>query len=168
MDVVMTPWLHFTGGDPFYFKSLTPSSHGAIAAACIVLVVISIFDRWLFAMKNVLDVHWARSAIALRSSAKAEPAPNPPATPEKEAEATTTQSRHLLRKGRASASLPFVASHDLPRGAIFAFQALLTYVLMLAVMTFQAAYIISIVVGLGIGEVLFGRMATAGVHLGLH
>lgn len=30
--------------------------------------------------------------------------------------------------------------------------------------TFQAAYIISIVVGLGIGEVLFGRMGSARGH----
>jgi copper transporter 1 len=32
---------------------------------------------------------------------------------------------------------------------------------MLAVMTFQAAYIISIVIGLGLGEILFGRIASA-------
>ena len=29
---------------------------------------------------------------------------------------------------------PFIASHDLPRGALYAFQALLSYVLMLSVM----------------------------------
>jgi len=55
---------------------------------------------------------------------------------------------------------PFIAAHDIPRGAIHALQALLGYTLMLAVMTFQAAYLISIIIGLGLGEVLFGRMGS--------
>ena len=82
---------------------------------------------------------------------------------------------------------PFIPSHDFTRGILFAFQALLQYLLMLAVMwvifrfkmilritsracadnlhrTFQAAYFISIVGGLGIGEMLFGRMGSAHVH----
>ena len=79
---------------------------------------------------------------------------------------------------------PFIWTHDLARGAFFAFQALLAYLLMLAVMwvgsplapstlsdsrgphrTFQAAYIITIILGLGIGEVLFGRFGSAGSHV---
>ena len=63
MMVMMTPWLHFTGGDNFFFKSLHPSSHGAIAAACIVLVVISIFERWVSAVRNVLYAHWQRRYV---------------------------------------------------------------------------------------------------------
>lgn len=35
---------------------------------------------------------------------------------------------------------PFIASHDLPRGAIFAFQSLLAYALMLAVMWVLACF----------------------------
>jgi len=60
---------------------------------------------------------------------------------------------------------PFIAAHDIPRGAIHALQALLGYALMLAVMTFQAAYLISVIIGLGLGEVMFGRM---GSGLGTH
>lgn len=41
----------------------------------------------------------------------------------------------LIRGGRVSRlSPPFIASHDVPRGIAFAFQALLGYALMLAVM----------------------------------
>lgn len=48
---------------------------------------------------------------------------------------TPLEHTSLLRSGRVSRiSPPFVASHDLPRGAMFAFQALLAYLLMLAVM----------------------------------
>jgi len=51
---------------------------------------------------------------------------------------------------------PFTPAQNIPRGAIHALQALLGYFLMLAVMTFQAGYLISVVIGLGLGEILFG------------
>lgn len=48
---------------------------------------------------------------------------------------TSSEQRSLMRNGRVSRlSTPFIASHDIPRGAIFALQALLAYLLMLAVM----------------------------------
>ncbi|KAH9937480.1 uncharacterized protein B0H18DRAFT_1113309 [Fomitopsis serialis] len=45
-DMMMVPYLHFTGGDNLFFKTLTPSSHGAIVGACIVLVAFAICERW--------------------------------------------------------------------------------------------------------------------------
>jgi len=179
----MTPWLHFTGGDNFFFKSLHPSSHGAIAAACVVLVLIAIFERWVSALRGVLEAHWARSLTSFKSAATAKATSQATSATGRTKESSTKESEpvdidvqslqgtpseqhSLLRSGRVSRlSPPFIASHDLPRGAIFAFQALLAYLLMLAVMTFQAAYIISIVAGLGIGEVLFGRMGSARSHI---
>jgi copper transporter 1 len=76
---------------------------------------------------------------------------------------------------------PFIAAHDIPRGAVYALQVLLGYTLMLAIMyalliclfvgcwthyfvicrTFQAAYLISIIIGSGLGEVLFGKIGGA-------
>jgi hypothetical protein len=78
-------------------------------------------------------------------------------------------------------NIPFVIAYDIPRGALFALQVLLGYLLMLAVMylpcaictecrsdnphrTFQAAYIISIIFGLGIGETLFARVGGSRGH----
>ena len=58
--VMMTPWLHFIGGDNLLFKSLHPSSHGAIAGACIVLGLLAIFERWLAGTRAVLETEWAR------------------------------------------------------------------------------------------------------------
>jgi hypothetical protein len=76
--------------------------------------------------------------------------------------------------------LAFQVSRDATRGVLYSLQASLVYAPMLAVMwaaspfplslsiytfpglrTFQAAYIISNIVGLGLGEVLFGRLAYA-------
>jgi solute carrier family 31 (copper transporter), member 1 len=55
---MMIPWLHFAGGDNLLFKSLHPSSRGAIAAACIVLIAIAVFERWVAAMRGSLEAHW--------------------------------------------------------------------------------------------------------------
>ena len=70
---------------------------------------------------------------------------------------------------------PFVASRDLVRGALYALQSLFHYSLMFALMyvghirssrsvlllflcrTFQIAFFLSVVIGVGVGEILFGR-----------
>ncbi|RPD81786.1 hypothetical protein L226DRAFT_541428 [Lentinus tigrinus ALCF2SS1-7] len=154
--VMMVPWLHFTGGDSLIFKSWHPSSHGAIAGACIGLVIFAIFERWVNAMRGVLSVYWRTSSSIskpLKVSAVSDGVEEVNISP-------VPSQRPALRVRRVPRTIPpFLPSHDIPRGALFAFQALLYYVLMLAVMTFQAAYIISIIVGLMIGEVLFGRYA---------
>ena len=64
MMVMMTPWLHFVGGDNLFFKTLTPSSHGAIAGACIVLGLLAILDRYLSALRGIAEVKWAMRLAA--------------------------------------------------------------------------------------------------------
>ena len=64
-SMMMVPWLHFTGGDNLYFKSLRPTSHGAIAGACIVLALLAIFDRWVAAMRGVAQVRWAQRYVVV-------------------------------------------------------------------------------------------------------
>ena len=76
---------------------------------------------------------------------------------------------------------PFILAHELPRGVMYMIQATLTYSLMLTAMfvlpylsippiltlfflprrTFNVVYFLSIIVGLGVGEVVFGRWASA-------
>ncbi|KAI0768497.1 Ctr copper transporter [Trametes elegans] len=148
---MMVPYLHFTGGDHLFFKTWHPSSHGAIAGACIGLVIFAILERWVDAMRALAEDHWRRRHVPHTVVLPRHPHDMPSAPP---------------RKIRSPRTIPpFMASHDIPRGVMYAFQALLMYALMLAVMTFQAAYIISIIVGLGIGEVLFGRIGGAKSHM---
>lgn len=74
---------------------------------------------------------------------------------------------------------PFVASHDILRGIVYAGRSALQFAFMLAIMyvsclpifpntshadmlsslcrTYQVGFILSIIVGLGVGETLFGR-----------
>jgi len=174
MDM-MTPYLHFTGGDNLLFKTWTPSSHGAIAGACIGLVALAIFERWIAAMRGILSAHWRRRAFAFTTplrtsdSGTSTPAQDKKAQEIQEVNINSLSSEYpgpVFSFQRSPRSIePFLLAHDVPRGALYAFQALLAYALMLSVMTFQAAFIISIVLGLGIGEVLFGRMGSTQNHL---
>ncbi|KAA1468598.1 hypothetical protein DENSPDRAFT_476287 [Dentipellis sp. KUC8613] len=178
--VMMTPYLHFTGGDILYFKSLQPTSHGAIAGACLVLVLLSVLERMLSAARGVMQEHWRRSTLSLlagRLSESIDGMTNSDDGEKKDpgveiqeqvlanspAARSTPEGHPTSRRARIIA--PFVASHDITRGALYSLQALLAYALMLAVMTFQAAYVISIVLGLGLGEVLFGRFGTGSFQL---
>ncbi|CCM02199.1 uncharacterized protein FIBRA_04279 [Fibroporia radiculosa] len=166
----MTPYLHFTGGENLLFKTWTPSSHGAIAGACIGLVALAIFERWVSAMRLLLVCHWRQRTLAYMQGALSADSPastsDEKAADIEEVHASSLSDKALHSPFSFKRSLrtiePFIWSHDIPRGALYAFQALLAYALMLAVMTFQAAFIISIILGLGIGEILFGRMAGGG------
>lgn len=60
MDIMMVPYLHFTGGDFLFFKSWSPSSHGAIAGACIGLVALAILERWIHGVRGVFEDVWRR------------------------------------------------------------------------------------------------------------
>ncbi|KAJ6515669.1 CTR copper uptake transporter [Mycena sanguinolenta] len=120
---MMMPYLHFTLGDMLFFKGWVPGSKGALAGACIALFILTLIDRWLAALRPMME---ARKVKKMRLRAP-----------------------------------PFNPAHDVMRGVIHAAQSLLGFVFMLAVMTFQAAYLITLVLGLGIGQMLFGRYGSA-------
>ncbi|WWC72993.1 uncharacterized protein I206_106957 [Kwoniella pini CBS 10737] len=73
--------------------------------------------------------------------------------------------RKTLDPGREGRwSRPFRWGVDLPRGLLQALQVLIHYLLMLVVMTFNIWWIISVVVGSGVGEMMFGRFGSS--HIG--
>lgn len=140
----MMMYLHFTGGDYLFFKGLTPSSGGALAGASLILVLLAVAERALFAGRSLLEARWRQSSLD-----------GPHAKIDPESPSTTTS----LLFG-ASRLPPFTLSRDFIRGVLYGLQAFNSYALMLAVMTFQAAYIIAVVLGLGLGEMAFGRIAS--------
>ncbi|KAI0361853.1 hypothetical protein OH77DRAFT_1391920 [Trametes cingulata] len=170
---MMVPWLHFTSGDNLLFETWQPSSKGAVAGACIGLFLFALFERWINAMRGAAEDYWRRRAALLTKQAachSSSPSPEPKGSADVDEVPVTelpSQSDVPLRtRARAPRTVPpFIPSHDVPRGVLYAFHTLLTYALMLVVMTFQAAFIISIVLGSGIGEVLFGRVGSAQNHL---
>ncbi|KAL4078804.1 Ctr copper transporter family-domain-containing protein [Scleroderma yunnanense] len=142
----MVPYLHFTIGDTLWFLGWVPQSVGAMVGACIGLFLLALLERWLAASRSVMELHWnARANLML-------------------AEKLNTSKRGPFNSLFGRVVPPFYPAHDIPRGVVFAAHALLNYLFMLAVMTFQVGFISALVVGEGVGETLFGRYASS-VHL---
>lgn len=159
--MMMVPYLHFTGGDALFFKSITPSSNGAIAGAAIFLFFFAIAERYVVAMRAVLEVKW-RQRVKDRLAAL-------------EVLSTDDDSNdlkvdHTTRPSMLKSRLvvPFIVSHDVMRGLMYTIQSFFHFALMLAVMTFQAAYIITIIAGLGVGEIIFGRLSSGDLTIHKH
>ncbi|KAL0247906.1 hypothetical protein I308_103984 [Cryptococcus tetragattii IND107] len=73
--------------------------------------------------------------------------------------------RRSLDPGREGRwSRPFRLAVDIPRGLLQALQTFIHYLLMLVVMTFNIWWMISVVIGCGVGEMLFGRFGSS--HVG--
>lgn len=54
----MLPYLHFTKGDILWLTGWVPSSVGAMVGACIGLFLLAMCERWISALRAVMDVHW--------------------------------------------------------------------------------------------------------------
>ncbi|PIL26368.1 transporter [Ganoderma sinense ZZ0214-1] len=151
----MIPYLHFTPGDILWFYGWVPSSKGAMVGTCIGLFLLALVDRWIAAARSVMEVHWSKraqmaQADRLNLSQKS---------------SSTSWPGRIRDVATLRTGLPFIPAHDVSRGIIHGAQALIHFAIMLVIMTFQASFIISIVVGLGVGEALFGRfVAHAGHH----
>lgn len=61
--MVMKPYLHFTSGDPLWFQAWAPATNGAIAGACIGLVLLAMFERMLVGVRGVLEAEWNRRFV---------------------------------------------------------------------------------------------------------
>ncbi|KXN84783.1 Protein P80, partial [Leucoagaricus sp. SymC.cos] len=161
MMVMMTPFFHFIGGDYLLFKAWKPSSGGVIAGTCIGLLFFAIFERWANAISPVLEDHLRQRALRKMPTSSI---PGDMTTISRRTSSDTAETPPVAKKPNSRLPKrsipPFIPSVDIPRGICYAFQRLLGFALMLAVMTYHSGYIISIIVGLGLGEILFGRIAT--------
>lgn len=155
----MTPYLHFTPGDVLWFQGWVPKSPGAMFGACLGLFLLAIVERWIAAIRSLAEAYWRKRAqlIARKELAAASEDSKKPLnslTPARPSAAGIIGSR---------TALPFIPAHDIPRGLLHMGQTAFGFAFMLAVMTSQVGFIFSIILGLGVGEMLFGRYITMGV-----
>ncbi|KAL1759330.1 hypothetical protein FB107DRAFT_205183 [Schizophyllum commune] len=138
----MVPYLHFniSWGDILWFYGWVPKHAGPMFAACLGLFLLGILERWLAMLRVLCEFGWSLPM----------PAAEPPKgqLPSQSAPPTRPRSR-------------FIPSIDLPRGLLQVFQSAIGFAFMLAVMTWQVGFILSICIGLGVGEMLFGRIISA-------
>jgi len=145
----MMPMLHFTPlTDTLWFNGWVPQSRGALAGACIGLFVLALVDRWVSAVRAMMEAHWREAGERVRRAS------------EKGCDDESNKGKKK-KFGMRLRAPPFMPAHDIMRGAMHALQSLFGFAFMLAVMTFQASYIITLILGLGIGEMLFGRYGAA-------
>jgi len=150
----MLPYLHFTPGDTVWFPGWVPSSVGAMVGTCIGVFLLSIMERWMAACLGLAERHWVERAsiLIIESSDDITPLPSPPGSP------TPSSSSSSPEKSKWGLP-PFMPEFDITRGVLFAAHTFLKVLLMLAVMTFQLAFLVSIAIGSGVGETMFGRFS---------
>ena len=51
-------YLHFTPGDILWFEGWVPKSTGAMIGACIGLFLLAMVERWVSAMRGVMEGYW--------------------------------------------------------------------------------------------------------------
>ncbi|KAJ7073233.1 Ctr copper transporter [Mycena belliarum] len=152
--MMMKTYLHFTPGDTIFFKSIVPTSAGAVFGTCLIFFLISVADRYLRAVCRRTERNFVQRAKQLttayyhfNSDAAATTASTDKAPPSVDAPVAVV-----------AAPSRFILSHELTRGGLAGLQSTVHYLLMLVVMTFNAAYIISVILGVVVGEVAFGRL----------
>ncbi|KAH0834214.1 CTR copper uptake transporter [Lanmaoa asiatica] len=150
----MLPYLHFTPGDTVWFPGWVPSSAGAMVGTCVGVALLAMLERWLAACLELAEWHWVERAsiLALEKSDSVSSLPS-------SSESSASSSSPSTRKSKWHRLPPFVPEFDITRGVLFSAQAFIKVLLMLAVMTFQLAFLVSIAIGSGVGETLFGRFS---------
>ncbi|KAG9119686.1 hypothetical protein FRC07_005165 [Ceratobasidium sp. 392] len=166
--MTMTPYFHWLGNaDALYFKSWVPRSAGALVGACIGLFFLAIFERFLAGAKGLVEAWWRRRQAAQLARTLV--------TPDNVSVHSTHSHSKSVEAGSGTAFLmgaappliaPFERAHDSARGAMQAVQSLIGFFLMLSVMTYNGAFLIAVVLGLGVGEVAFARLGRSGAHPG--
>ena len=62
----MITYLHFAPGDNLWFIGWAPRTAGAMVGTCIALFILSVAERWLAAMRGVMEAYW-RTRLATQS-----------------------------------------------------------------------------------------------------
>jgi copper transporter 1 len=155
---------------PLYSKAWTPQTAGQYAGTCIFLIILAITLRAIFTAKSFLDAKALESALKRRYIVVA----GEKGTREAANDAgsmtgilTTNGVQEDVRVVSApvKTTQPWRFSVDLPRAALMTVATGVGYLLMLAVMTFNIGYFLSILAGSFIGELALGRFNQANMSM---
>ncbi|CAE6337223.1 unnamed protein product [Rhizoctonia solani] len=162
--MMMTPYFHWmASADALYFKSWVPRTPGALAGACIGLFFLAMFERFLGGAKGLIEAWWRRQQASSATQALVTP---DNASTHSHCKSIESGRDYLMASTPTPLVAPFEPMQDTVRGVMQAVQSLIGFFLMLSVMTYNAAFLISVILGLGIGEVAFARFARSGAHPG--
>jgi len=154
---------------PLYSMMWTPSSTGQYAGTCIFLIILAVIFRGLFGVKHYLESLWLGRAIQRRYVVVADKQPESeriqqdPNTSTAVLTSNGVDENVKVVKTIDSAITPWRFSVDLPRAALVTVHAGVGWLLMLAVMTMNVGYFISVLAGTFLGELAVGRFSS-GAH----
>jgi len=161
--MMMTPYFHWMAdADALYFKSWVPRTVGALVGACFALFFLAIFERFLGSAKGLLEAWWRRRHASEITRALVTPDNASVHSYSKSIESGSA----YLTGGTPPLIAPFEPWQDTTRGAMQAVQSLIGFFLMLSVMTYNGAFLIAVILGLGVGEIAFARFGRSGAHPG--
>jgi len=151
---------------PLYSLKWAPASTGGYAGTCIFLVILSVVFRSLFAVKHILEARWLdrawnrRYIVVQDKTPVSEELRRDPDAKQAVLSANGVEEHVRVVHKTARGVQPWRFSVDLPRAVLVTFMAGLGYLLMLAVMTFNIGYFLSVLAGVFVGEVAVGRYST--------
>ncbi|KIW75561.1 hypothetical protein Z517_10303 [Fonsecaea pedrosoi CBS 271.37] len=165
-DAMSMPMVFTTShSTPLYGTGWTPTTGGGYAGTCIFLVILSIALRLVFAGKAVCEQRWAVAARRRRYvMVKGRPteAGRIDQDPDAKTGALITVNgveENVKVVEARDVFPPFRLSVDVPRAILTTLIAAMAYLLMLAVMTMNVGYFLSVLLGVLLGELAVGRFA---------
>ncbi|KIV85428.1 hypothetical protein PV11_01124 [Exophiala sideris] len=157
---------------PLYSNSWTPNSSGAYAGTCIFLIILAMLLRLLFAAKAVCEQRWLIAAQARRyvlvrgrTTEAGRIDQDPDAKTGSLITANGVEENVKVVAAKSGNVVPFRLSVDIPRAGLTTIIAGISYLLMLAVMTMNVGYFLSVLAGVFVGELAVGRYAQIDEHL---
>ncbi|KAK7419545.1 hypothetical protein QQX98_003314 [Neonectria punicea] len=167
---IMTMVFQTETATPLYSTSWTPSGPGAYAGTCIFLVVLAVVGRCLLALKAVQEARWldreaARRYVAVNGKIPlAEQVAVSPDARQMTLSANGAEETVMVVERKRGVSRPWRFSVDPLRAVLDTVIVGIGYLLMLAVMTMNVGYFMSVLAGVFIGSLAVGRYTQMTEH----